>query len=372
MLALSGGLDSVVLLHYLHQYYAGNLRAIHCNHHLSKQAAVWADFCKNLCAGLNIDCLNIDIFIEKPANIEENARKKRYHALSSNLAKDEVLCSAHHQNDQAETLLLQLFRGSGVAGLAAMPSTKPLGQGIHYRPMLGVNKTDIIAYANTHKLNWIEDESNKNTNFRRNFLRLNILPKLTTLYKNLPRTLSRVANHQAEALKLNQALAQIDRQKLLDNNARINVQKLCKLEDYRIKNLLRFQLHSLGFLLPSEQVLTQILMLLRATDDAQPLVRWQTYELRRYQNALYFIDTRTKQTPASCPLYTELSLLPNFAVRYRTEGQRVKLAGKTHARLLKKILQEANIPPWERDTLRMYYIADELRAIERVGRATEV
>ena len=162
-------------------------------------------FCKDLCTALNIPYTNIDIQLLKMSNIEENSRKSRYHSLSSNLEKDEILCTAHHQNDQAETLLLQLFRGCGVAGLAAMPKSKPFGKGTHYRPMLNIGKSAILKYAKNNHLSWVEDDSNMDKNFRRNFLRLDIIPKLETVYKNLTLTLLRSAKHQSEALHLIQA-----------------------------------------------------------------------------------------------------------------------------------------------------------------------
>ena len=370
VVALSGGIDSVVLLHYLHAHYPDDCRAIHCNHHLSKHCDEWDEFCKNLCNKLSIPYSNADIFIENESNIEENARKKRYHSLSTNLKENEVLCTAHHQNDQAETLLLQLFRGAGVAGLASMPKSKPLGKGVHYRPMLNIKKSEIIQYTKDNHLSWVEDDSNTDTNFRRNFLRLDIIPKLEVAYKNLAKTLTRSAKHQSEALQLIQALAKIDIQahQLINLNHQINIQKLTQLDTLRIKNIIRYHLSSLEFLAPSDKVMKQILDLLSAKEDANPLVSWDQFEIRRFQGQLYFIDNKANQNEDFCPYHAELKKLPNFSIRYRTEGQRIKLPGKKHSQSLKKILQEANIPPWERSSLKMYYIKDELRAMERLGR----
>ena len=370
VVALSGGIDSVVLLHYLYTHYPDNCRAIHCNHHLSKHCVEWGEFCKDLCNKLSIPYSNVDIFIENESNLEENARKKRYNSLSSDLKENEVLCTAHHQNDQAETLLLQLFRGAGVAGLASMPKSKPLGKGVHYRPMLNIKKSEIIQYTKDNHLSWVEDDSNTDTNFRRNFLRLDIIPKLEVAYKNLAKTLTRSAKHQSEALQLIQALAKIDIQahQLINLNHQINIQKLTQLDTLRIKNIIRYHLSSLEFLAPSDKVMKQILDLLSAKEDANPLVSWDQFEIRRFQGQLYFIDNKANQNEDFCPYHAELKKLPNFSIRYRTEGQRIKLPGKKHSQSLKKILQEANIPPWERSSLKMYYIKDELRAMERLGR----
>lgn len=370
VVALSGGIDSVVLLHYLHAHYPGDCRAIHCNHHLSKHCDEWDEFCKNLCNKLSIPYSYVDIFIENESNLEENARKKRYHSLSSDLKENEVLCTAHHQNDQAETLLLQLFRGAGVAGLASMPKSKPLGKGVHYRPMLNIKKSEIIEYAKDNHLSWVEDDSNTNTNFRRNFLRLDIIPKLETTYKNLAKTLTRSAKHQSEALALIQALAKIDIQErqLINPGHQINIQRLAQLDTLRIKNVIRYHLSNLEFLAPSDKVMKQILDLLSAKEDANPLVNWDQFEIRRYQGDLYFINNQVEKNNNFCPFHAEFENLPNFSIRYRAEGQRIKLPGKKHSQSLKKVLQDANIPPWERSSLKMYYIKDELRAMERLGR----
>ncbi len=370
VVALSGGIDSVVLLHYLHAHYPDDCRAIHCNHHLSKHCDEWDEFCKSLCNKLSIPYSNVDIFIENESNLEENARKKRYHSLSSDLKENEVLCTAHHQNDQAETLLLQLFRGAGVAGLASMPKSKPLGKGVHYRPMLNIKKSEIIEYAKDNHLSWVEDDSNTNTNFRRNFLRLDIIPKLETAYKNLAKTLTRSAKHQSEALALIQALAKIDIQErqLVNPSHQINIQRLAQLDTLRIKNVIRYHLSSLEFLAPSDKVIKQILDLLSAKEDANPLVNWDQFEIRRYQGDLYFINNQVEKNNNFCPFHAEFENLPNFSIRYRAEGQRIKLPGKKHSQSLKKVLQDANIPPWERSSLKMYYIKDELRAMERLGR----
>ncbi|QKQ24717.1 tRNA lysidine(34) synthetase TilS [Candidatus Ruthia endofausta] len=374
VLSLSGGIDSVVLLHYLNMHYPNKTSVIHYNHHLSQYCNEWDKFCEKLCLSLNIAYLSIDLSFDNTSNIEENARKKRYHSLSNSLKENEVLCTAHHQNDQAETLLLQLFRGGGIKGLAAMPKEKPLGKGIHYRPFLTINKSQIIDYAENNKLSWIEDDSNKNTNFRRNFLRLEILPKLSDVYKNLGRTLARSAKHQSETLKLIRELADIDikMHHIINSTNRIDTSKLTKLGTHRIKNVLLHHLNFLNFLTPSDKIMHQIIELLHTKEDANPLVCWDKYEIRRYQNELYFINKALPRKNESCPFYEEFKDLKKISIRYRQEGQRIKLLGKTHTQSLKKVLQEASIPPWERSQLKMYYIDNKLCAIERIGKMSSI
>lgn len=366
-------MDSIVLLHYLHQHYPKQLRAIHCNHHLSDYANDWQAFCQQVCVQLGVELTTVGLSLDSTSNLEQQARDARYQAIDCSLKDGEVLCTAHHQDDQAETLLLQLFRGAGSAGLAAMPKLKPLGQGWHYRPMLSISKTDIMAYANQHKLRWIEDDSNKDLHFRRNYLRLEILPKLTAHYQNLSESLARSAKHQAEALQLSQDLAKLDitQNDLSVEPSRLRVSALNKLADYRLKNVIRYQLAQLDFSLPSDKVMAQIRQLLQAKEDANPLVSWGAFEIRRFQDELYFINTQHDSASADCALFDEFKHQEGFSIAYRQAGQRVRLPGKSHSQSLKKLLQEAGIPPWERNTLRMYYIDDELRAMEKLGYLSE-
>ena len=367
VVALSGGVDSVVLLNYLYSHFPNNLRVLHCCYNISKHSIQWSDFCKNLCSKLNIGYEVIKININNKTNIEEQARVKRYQVLALNLKKDEILCTAHHRNDQIETLLLQLLRGSGVAGLAAMPRKKLFAKGFLYRPFIDIDKNDIVSYAQEHNLAWVEDDTNNDISLRRNLLRIEIIPKLSEVYKNLTKTLARSSKHQAEALKLNKELALIDINKhnLIDN-CNINVSRLKYFSHYRIKNIIRYHLNLLGFLLPSAKVTQQIINLLYARQDAQPLVCWGQYEVRRYRDYAYFIDTK-KLRVNTCHFYTKFKNCKNFFITYKKNGQYIKLVGRQHRQSLKKILQEKGIVPWERDKLKMYYVAHKLVAIERIG-----
>lgn len=373
VVALSGGIDSVVLLHFLNKHYPGNVRAVHINHNLSKFSKEWGTFCSALCNDQKIEYKDIDINLENSSNIEENARKKRYLSLKSELRVDEILCTAHHQEDQAETFLLQLFRGSGVAGLASMPKIKSIGDSELYRPFLNISKQKIIDYASKNHLEWIEDDSNQDTNFKRNLLRIEFLPKLSSAFNGLIKNVSRSAAHQAEALKLMQDLAELDIKnfELLINN-KIQVSSLIQLPKRRMVNVLRYYIANLGFLLPSNKVLNELISSLSAKTDANVILRWHHYEVRRYNNKLYFFDEHIESSNLPCPYYEALKNLPNFEIRFRLDGQRIKVKGKSHSQSLKKVLQESSIPPWDRDKLRMYYVDGSLRAMEVLGEITEV
>ncbi len=373
VVALSGGIDSVVLLHFLNKHFSGNVRAVHINHNLSKHSSDWSSFCENLCRTANIEFKHLEINITSSSNIEENARKKRYFSLTSELRDNEILCTAHHQEDQAETFLLQLFRGSGVSGLASMPKTKTINSFVLYRPFLNVSKQLIIDYALMNELEWIEDESNLDTNFKRNLLRVDFLPNLSIAFNGLVKNISRSAAHQGEALKLLHDLAKLDIKnfELIINN-RIQVGSLVQLPKRRVANVLRYFIATQDFLLPSNKVLNELISLLSAKTDANGILKWHHYEVRRYNNELYFFNKSIETLKSACEYYEKLKILPNFEIRFRLEGQRIRVKGKSHSQLLKKVLQESNIPPWERDKLRMYYVNGSLRAIETIGEVSEI
>ena len=372
VIALSGGIDSVVLLHFLNSHYPGNIRAVHINHNLSKHSKDWSLFCKEQCHKQGVEFKSIDINLKTSSNVEENARKKRYNSLKSDLSKNEVLCTAHHQEDQSETFLLQLFRGSGVAGLASMPKMKSFADAILYRPFLNISKQLIVDYATKYNLDWVEDDSNKNLNFKRNLLRLEFIPKLESGFEGVIKNISRSAYHQSEALKLINDLAEIDIEKFnLVINHKIQVLPLTELPERRVANVLRYYIAKRGFLMPSSKVLTELISVLRAKDDAKVILKWHLYEVRRYDNELYFFDDEPDRSNEDCPLFNKLKDQTNFTIRFRQDGQRVRLKGKKHSSSLKKILQSANIPPWERDKLRMYYINDTLVGMESIGEMSE-
>ena len=372
VIALSGGIDSVVLLHFLNSHYPGNIRAVHINHNLSKHSKDWSLFCIEQCHKQGVEFKSIDINIKTSSNIEENARKKRYNSLKSELSKNEVLCTAHHQEDQSETFLLQLFRGSGVAGLASMPKMKRFADAFLYRPFLNISKQLIVDYATKYNLDWVEDDSNINLNFKRNLLRLEFIPKLESGFEGVIKNISRSAYHQSEALKLINDLAEIDIEKFnLVINHKIQVLPLTELPERRVANVLRYYIAQRGFLMPSNKVLTELISVLRAKDDAKVILKWHLYEVRRYDNELYFFDGEPDRSNEDCPLFNKLKDQTNFTIRFRQDGQRVRLKGKKHSSSLKKILQSANIPPWERDKLRMYYINDTLVGMESIGEMSE-
>lgn len=385
-IAYSGGLDSHVLLHSLSDYPA-NLRAIHIHHGLNPKADEWAIHCSKVCAALNIPLLIEPIRIETPhQNVEALAREKRYAIFSNLLGEDEALLTGHHQDDQAETLLLQLFRGAGLKGLSAMPEKISFAKGDLIRPLLHFSQSELNQYAQTHQLQWIEDDSNHHLHFHRNFLRHQVLPLLQTRWPTLSKTLARSAYHLADAQTLLETFAEQDLKDTLNPDQTLWIPKLLELPIPRQKNVLRYWLDQLGLSMPSYQKLLSIQnTVLNCKSDAMPLVTWEGVEVRRYRNHLY--ASRPQQSPIKTEEYEwdirqeikldgeilapkdliahgiDLSGIKTLTIRFRQGGERCRLKGHTHSKSLKKLFQEWGIPPWRRASVPLIYQEEKLIAI---------
>jgi tRNA(Ile)-lysidine synthase len=292
--ALSGGVDSIALLQACHALAENHrqleLRAVHVHHGLQAAADVWAHHCQLLCERLAVPLQVIHLGLAPRAgeSVEAEAREARYAALAERLLPGEVLLTAHHQDDQCETLLLQLFRGAGVAGLAAMPAATPLGTGRHLRPLLDSSRAAIEDYARQAGLEWVEDPMNEAARFDRAFLRQQVTPLLRGRWPAVARTVARSAGHIAEAQGLLAALAAIDGEPLLDEDGHLAVAGLLALPRARQANVLRWWLRRQGLGPPSSARLGAIIDdVLPAQAGAQPVVTWKTGEVRRYRGQLY-------------------------------------------------------------------------------------
>ncbi len=396
-IAYSGGLDSHVLLHAFAQLRSQlllknsngviELRAIHIHHGLQPQADEWVTHCQNVCHSLNIPCdvKYVHIPLAPRDSLEAQARQARYDALEESLAPGEVMLTAQHADDQAETVLLQMLRGAGTAGLAAMPPLSRLGKGWLGRPLLAYTRADLHGYAQHAQLSWIEDSSNANPRFARNFLRQEILPRLSQRWPSVSHTLGRVARHQAEASELMDILAQQDLQTCQGSQPdQLSLPPFAKLTSPRQRNVLRYWLKQLGLPLPSTALLQEIQMeLLLAKEDRQPLVQWQGGEVRRYQNHGFAMPnlpappkgTLTWKIPESfqLPLGKLIAkegpglILPSgteLQIRFRQGGEKCRWQG--HLREVKNLLQAAPLPPWLRDFIPLIYFENELIAIPTI------
>lgn len=379
VLALSGGLDSVVLLHVLlalRDRHPFRLKAVHVHHGLSDQADVWADFCSRLCAAHAVDLAihRVDIARTDPAGIEAAARRARQRIFSA-LNADYVL-TAHQQDDQAETLLLQLLRGAGPKGLAAMAELRhwPGWQAAHLRPLLSVTRAAVLAYAQAHGLAWVEDDSNRDARYRRNALRHQVMPRLAAHFPGSTATLARAAALQADAAGLLDDLARLDAAAVVDGD-RLDCAALSVLPVARARNLLRHFIEARGQPMPSARQLDEALRQLRdARDDARVCVRIGRVELRRFRG---FAQVVPLMRAASAPLAWHgedelvlpgagrLRLYPavgeglqrnrlergRVTLGQREGGERLRLTPHGPVRSLKNLLQERAVAPWLRNRL---------------------
>ena len=398
-IAYSGGIDSHVLLHVLamhrHEIPGLDVRAVYINHGLNPQADQWSQHCQRVCEGLKLDFIAIDVDAtpvpgESP---EARARLARYSALEKLVQHDQILLTAYHQDDQVETLLLQLMRGSGPKGLAAMPEQTPIGAGALVRPMLNIRREDVHAYAIHHKLNWIVDDSNADLKFDRNYIRHKVIPVLSQRWPSLSQTVSRSAYLCAEASELLELTAAKTLQQVrTDNPAVLDLAVLKMFSQTEQRNALRFWINQLGFDTPSRVQLQRIIdEVLPAREDKLPLVSWGNNEIRRYRDRIYLLRTlpeiNHQQTyhwsgadqqsidtlgvlqvarTSGEGVLAELLEPGRVTIRFRTGGESLKPAGRKEHHSLKKLFQELGIPPWMRGRIPLIFIDDNLAAVESV------
>ncbi|WP_195742104.1 tRNA lysidine(34) synthetase TilS [Methylobacillus flagellatus] len=393
LIAFSGGLDSRVLLQLLaqcSQQHGVLLEAMHVHHGLSPNADRWAAFCAAECQGLGIafHCQRICVDTSSGLGIEAGARLARYTALLSHDA-DYVLL-AHHQDDQAETLLLQLLRGAGAKGLAAMAIHDPSRRLL--RPLIDVSRDEIQAYAKHAGLQWVDDESNLDTRYDRNFLRHMVFPVLAQRYPAVRSTLARSAAHLAEAACLLDELAALDADGMVVDG-KVNVDRLGMLSSQRARNLLRWWLDAHGLPMPGLPRLQEMLQqLLHAGGQAAIKIRvCESTYLRRYRGwASLSAEPPVPEPAGLCWQGGDRLLLPangqlmarhvmgdglaisrwqgcRLDIRYRSGGERFRLDARRPSRTLKQLFQEADIAPWLRERLPLIYIEDELVLVPGVG-----
>ncbi|HJW24069.1 MAG TPA: tRNA lysidine(34) synthetase TilS [Rhodocyclaceae bacterium] len=287
---LSGGRDSVVLLHLLVRLDLGSrLSAIHVHHGLSPNAEGWTAFCADLCATLGVPLQVERVAVDDSSGLgrEAAARNARYEAFAR-CGADSLLL-AHHQNDQAETLLFNLVRGAGITGAAGMPAERRLGALRLLRPLLGVPRSDIEAYAREHGLAWIDDESNDDTGFSRNFLRHDVLPVIEGRFPAAAACLAGAAAHFSEADLLLADLAETDWRASSEGDC-LPMAALQRLSPARLKNLLRYRLRRLGWRVPAARRLEEFVrQLLEAAPDTRPALTLPDGEMRVLRRRLCWI-----------------------------------------------------------------------------------
>ncbi|CAM8403185.1 MesJ tRNA(Ile)-lysidine synthase MesJ [Candidatus Methylopumilus universalis] len=396
--ALSGGIDSVVLLHLLHQLQKRQnftLKASHVHHGLSKNADKWVKFCEKLCIKLSVplDVHYIKLPQKKSLGIEGEARRLRYEKLLK--SKTDLVVLAHHEDDQAETFLLQLIRGAGVKGLSSMAHFDDSRR--LWRPLLNASRIDIESYAKKHKLKWIEDESNQNIDFDRNFIRYKFLPILKNRFNHIIKVISRSSSHLAEAQYLLDDLAKIDLKNYVKSDNykhKLQVKTLDKLSNSRAKNVLRYWLEINDQLMPSKDLLDELLrQVLTAKKDATIKIQLsKDFEIRRYKDEIYIVKKNQKAQKNYEIIWQGESeiLLPNgtqlnfkkvkgrgidlhflndqkLKIRNRLGGEFFKPDSKRPTKKIKQLLQESDLPPWERESLPLIFIGEELAFVPNFG-----
>ncbi len=395
VVAYSGGCDSAALLHAmasLRHAYGADLLALHVNHGLQAASVCWAEHCQAVCRGLGVELQRIDLalHIGKGESPEAAAREARYQAIQAHMREGDMLLTAHHQDDQAETLLLQLLRGSGPAGLAGMAELKACPPAVHARPLLGFSREELAAYARDQGLSWVEDSSNLDTRFDRNFLRREVMPLLASRWPALSRTLARSAAHCAEAQLLIEELAQADLARLGGDDAEaLPVSGLKALSLPRRRVLLRNWIQGRGFQLPDAPRLECMAReAIEAGADRMPLIRWPGAEVRRYRDRLYLMTPLSDHDPGlvlpwdgASPLVLPAGLgtlradlatggmdpekwsAGGLQVSFRQGGEQCRPLGRGHGRSLKKLFQERGLPPWERDRVPLISLNGQLAAV---------
>jgi tRNA(Ile)-lysidine synthase len=399
--ALSGGVDSVTLLAALAKTRAArHVRAVHVHHGLHPNADQWAKHCSKLAARLAVPLKVLRVKVDRPrgASLEAAARDARYTALANALGAGEVLLTAHHQDDQLETVFLQLLRGAGIAGLAAMPEVTAFARGQLARPLLTRTRAELESWAREHELGWIEDDTNANEQLDRNYLRRSVLPLVRARWPGATAAVSRSARHMAEAQRLldQLALADVERAAV---GASISAERLRTLSEDRRRNALRFWITRSGFTAPDTRRLAEIAgPLLDARPDANPHVQWNDTRLERHGGILsignspegrergaeaedaafealewnWRSDPRLELPASSGALLIErdrhgpldLDALPVLlSVRGRRGGESLRPRAGARTKKLKALLQEARIPPSERNRLPLIYSGETLIAV---------
>lgn len=393
-LAYSGGLDSQVLLYALNRIIpTKRLRVIHVNHGWHVDSIKWANSCQDTCDKLGIYCeiVPVDAHPKSGESPEAYAREARYRAMAKRIPTGDYLLTAHHRNDQAETLLLQLLRGAGLKGLASMPFCQTFAKAYLIRPLLDFTRTELYEYAEENQLTWVEDDSNMDLRFNRNFIRHQILPLIQHRWPQADKTIARAATNLAEAHSLLDEIAHQDLAMVQGSAANIlAISSLLKLSAMRRSNILRYWLKQLHFSLPSQKQLQQIEILLKSRMDASPQVNWGNVQLRRYRDYIYALTLveneklfkgkftawklgQTVTLPTLDQLTTKqvlgaglnYSLLKErqVDVTFCQGGERFYASNHQGSHPLKKLFQEWGVPPWQRKKVPLIYYQKELIAV---------
>ncbi|BBP69178.1 tRNA(Ile)-lysidine synthase [Pseudomonas sp. Seg1] len=388
-IAFSGGLDSTVLLHLLADLAKTEslptLSAIHIHHGLQAAADAWPAHCQSVCDVLGIPLQVVRVSVRPGASLERAARDARYAVFSSVTQLDDVLLTGQHRDDQAETLLFRLMRGAGVRGLSGMPQQRPLGLGALVRPLLDVTRAELESYAHSHQLRWIEDPSNQDSQFSRNYLRQQITPLLTERWPQAQASMARSAAHLREAQGLLDELAKMDlaQAQTADEFAwlglpSLELAPLAGLSAARQRNALSHWLEPLTRL-PDTDHWSGWVNLYEAAQSASPVWRLADGELHRSAGRLWWLsadwlrapvigsDWQAPASPLRLPdngrvMFSGQTPRGPLRIAYRQGGEVMHLAERGH-RDLKRLLNERAVPGFVRGRLPLLFRGEELLAV---------
>lgn len=394
VIAYSGGLDSRVLLQLSKEYVTKHphftLLAIHVHHGLQEYADEWLFHCQQQAEQLSIPFVaeKLEIALKSRQSLEAVAREQRYTALAEHIDSNSCLLTGHHADDQFETFMLALKRGSGLQGLAAMPVSRSFSQGILLRPLLQSTRAELEVYAQQLNLSWIDDPSNQSLDFDRNFLRHQILPELIKRWPAWLITTQRSVQLLQESVSLHEELAELDYQQVARQHG-LCLFKLKSLSLVRQKNLVRYWFAKQAWAYPSQAQLQQVLQQSQAKSDAKVAMVFKEGELRRYKDVIYLVERQALQLSSqtvdwpwqnqSCLPLPNGSCLswqaggnllppaPNQQVRVKfrdqLEQKDFSAFGRLGQRSIKKLLQECQLPTWHRARIPFVFYDQQLVAI---------
>ena len=404
VVAFSGGVDSTVLLHLLvslrQEEGIETLSALHIHHGLSDNADSWAEHCRSLCDRWQVPLEVVRVTLEQSSDIEQQARDARYAVFEECLPKSGCLLMGHHQDDQAETVLFRLLRGSGLDGVAGMPASRELGDGVLLRPLLNVSRQAIENYAENHDLVFIEDESNQDQRFRRNFLRHNLMPQIEAVWPGVASRLAQFSEDVSDANQLileqtekyAQVIIQAPPSCLWGNRTIVDLVSLKQIDAAAARKVVRYWLASHQVKMPDRARLRCIFSdLIDAAQDAEPVIDIDRFQLRRFSGKLVLLcqqaitqgkefewhwdRDRAIELPGSggCLSFGEEGnvLLPDGPLRvvFRSQiasGLKVAVSGRKGRKSIKRWLQDYRVPPWVRDIVPFVFQGDELVALPGV------
>ena len=392
----SGGRDSLVLLHALVALRSSNpafeLSAVHVHHGLSASADAWAGFCSDFCkrCGVPLTIVRVEVPRGSAEGLEAAARRLR-HAVFGGCSAD-WLALAHHRDDQVETMLFRLLRGAGVSGATGMPAERGQSGGPRLiRPLLDVPGAVIARYAQEHSLAWVEDESNGDSRYRRNYLRHEVMPRIEVQFPGAAASLVRAGRHFAEAALLLEELAQVDRALVATSSGRIGLARFNSLSAPRARNLLRSELQSAGFRAPTARWLDEALRQLATVEaTSATCISSPDGEIHAYRGELHVLHQRpdvpvgtvswggeaelpwgadriTFTPTTGVGIHRQLLAGASLRLTSRQGGECLQPDPQRPSRTLKKLFQEAAIPPWERLRLPLLWCGERLVWVAGIG-----